>query len=238
MTETRRLYSFAQHKYNNSMKNVHFYERGAISGAAVTAILLGIFMALFAGLSLWLFLLYNEQKTDVDGKVALAVSEAKKKQADDDEARFAEREKEPRREFVGPDDYGRVTFMYPKTWSTYVDSVSGNTGDFEAYLNPGVVPAVSSNQPFALRILIQDTDYDKTLSKYDSLVRSGKLKSSSVTVDGQPGTRLDGEFTKDIRGSVVSFKVRDKTLSIFTDITTSDIKSEYDKIIKTVKFNT
>lgn len=220
------------------MTTRHYYERGAISGAAVAAIILGVFTAAFAGLALWAFLSYTEQKTDVDGKVSLAVAEAKKQQSDEDEKKFAEREKEPRREFVGPDDYGRVTFMYPKTWSAYVAKSGATSGTYEAYLNPGVVPPVSTTQPFALRVVITDQDFDKIIARYDSLVKKGDLKSSTTSSDGQSGTRLDGSFTENIRGSAVFYKIRDKTLSIFTDINTSDIKSEYENLIKTIKFNT
>lgn len=220
------------------MTGRHYYEQGAISGAAIAAIILGIFTAAFAGVAVWAYLSYNEQKTDVDGKIALAVSEAKKTQADEDEAKFAEREKEPRREFVGPDDYGRVSFMYPKTWSAYV-AKDGSTGSvYEAYLNPGIVPAVSTAQPFALRVVITDQDFDRVISRYDSLVKKGDLKASSTSSEGQSGSRLDGNFTKDIRGSAVFYKIRDKTLAVYTDINSSDIKAEYEKIIKTIKFNT
>lgn len=220
------------------MTRRHYYEHGAISGAAIAAIILGIFTAAFAGLAVWAYLNYNEQKTDVDGRIALAVSEAKKVQADEDEAKFAEREKEPRREFVGPDDYGRVTFMYPKTWSAYV-AKDGTTGSvYEAYLNPGIVPAVSSTQPFALRVMITDQDFDRVISRYDSLVKKGDLKATSTSSEGQSGSRFDGNFTKDIRGSAVFYKIRDKTLAIYTDINSSDIKAEYEKLIKTIKFNT
>lgn len=222
----------------SAMSTRHFHEQGMIGGATVAAIILGVFTAAFAGLALWAFLSYNEQKTDVDGKVALAMSEAKKVQADEDEKKFAEREKEPRREFVGPDDFGRVTFMYPKTWSAYVAKDGSSASTYEAYLNPGVVPSVAASQPFALRVVISDQEFDQVIARYDSLVKKGDLKSSTTSTNGQSGTRLDGNFTKDIRGAAVFYKIRDKTLAIYTDIATSDISAEFETIIKTIKFNT
>lgn len=220
------------------MKTRHYYEHGGISGAAIAAIILGVFTTAFAGVALWSFLSYHQQKTDVDGKIALAVAEAKKDQADEDEKKFAEREKEPRREFVGPDDFGRVTFMYPKTWSSYVAKNGTSGGNYEAYLNPGVVPSVAASQPFALRVVISDQEFDKVLAKYDGQIKKGDLKASGASANGQSGQRLDGNFTKDIRGAAVFYKIRDKTLAIYTDIDSSDIKSEFEAIIKTVKFNT
>jgi hypothetical protein len=213
-------------------------ERGAISGGAVAAIILGVCATAFAGLAIWALLNYNEAKTDVDGKTALAVAEAKKIQADDDEKKFAEREKEPRREFVGPDDYGRLTFAYPKTWSVYVAKDVTKGGTYEAYLNPGTVPPVSNAQQFALRVTISEDDYDKVIGTYEALIKKGDLKSSTTSSNGQSGTRLDGNFSKDIRGAAVFYKIRDKTLTVQTDVDSSNIKAEFENIIKTIKFNT
>jgi hypothetical protein len=211
-------------------------ERGAVSGWLITAIVLGVFTTAFAATTIWAYLSYNEQKTDVDGKIALAEAEAKKKQADEDETKFAEREKEPNRQFVGPEDYGRLTFDYPKTWSAYIASDAVKGGVYEAYLNPVTVPVVKTNQQFGLHVTISDQDYDKILATYDSLIKKGDLKSSATSANGQNGTRLDGSFSKDIRGAAVFYKVRDKTLIVQTDADT--FKPDFENIIKTIKFNT
>lgn len=186
-------------------------------------------------LSGWLYFQYRDRKSDIDSKVDAAVALAKKEQADLDEVKFAEREKQPNREFVGPDDYGRVTFNYPRTWSVHVskDSVSG--GVYQAYLNPIVVPPISSSELFALRLTIKQENYDKAVTSFSSLVKSGKLNSSPVTVDDTSGTRFDGNFTANLRGSLVIFKIRDKTVTIRTDANT--FKDDFDAIINTIKFN-
>lgn len=218
------------------MNRTHTHESGAINGGLVAMILLGLVAVVLAGLSVWLFLQFNEQKTNVDGKVAVAEAEAKRAQQEEDDKKFAEREKEPNREFVGPDDYGRVTFSYPKTWSVYVDKNGASGGTYAAYLHPITVPPVGqANQLFALRVLIEDKDFDKVVSEYDSIVKKGDLKSSATSSNGVNGTRLDGQFTKDRRGAVVIYKVRDKTVSVFTDADT--FKPDFETIIKTIKFN-
>jgi len=201
----------------------------------IATIGLVVLLVAASGLSIWLFLNYKDQKTNVDSKVETAVSTAKKDQADADEAKFTEREKEPNREFIGPDDYGRVSFNYPKTWSVYVNKDVSSGGTYEAYLNPITVPPVSATQQFALRVLIEEKDYDKAIASYDSLVKKGDLQSSSVTADEISGTRLDGNFTKDIRGSAVIFKIRDKTLTIRTDANT--FTADFNALIATIKFN-
>ena len=210
-------------------------EQGVVTSALIAAIILGIFTTLFAGAAIWAFLSYNEQKTDVDGKIKVAVAEAKKAQSDEDDKKFTERDKEPNREFVGPDDYGRVTFNYPKTWSAYIAKDVSSGGNYEAYLNPITVPFPTSAQQFSLRILIEQKDYDLVIKTYESLVKKGDLKSSATSANGQNGTRLDGSFSKDIRGSAVIYKIRDKTVTFRTDADT--FKPDFENIIKTIKFN-
>ena len=86
----------------------------------VSTIVLAILAVAFAGTTIWAYMNYTDQKTDVDGKIALAVADAKKKQADEDQKKYNEILQNPYTEFVGPDDYGRLTFNYPKTWIVYV----------------------------------------------------------------------------------------------------------------------
>lgn len=210
-------------------------EQGIVTGSLIAAIILGVFALLFAGLAIWAFLSYNEQKTDVDGKVQTAVAEAKKVQFDRDYKTFKEDEKEPNREFIGPDDYGRVTFSYPKTWSAYIAKDVSNGGTYEAYLNPVTVPFPTSTQQFSLRVLIEEKDYDQVIKTYESLVKKGDLKSSATSSNGQNGTRLDGSFSKDIRGAAVIYKIRDKTVTLRTDADT--FKPDFENIVKTIKFN-
>ncbi len=211
-------------------------EYGGVSGSLIAIIGLVILVVVAGSLAIWAYLNYTEQKTNVDGKVSLAVAEAKKEQGDIDEAKFAEREKEPNRQFVGPDDYGRLTFNYPKTWSVYVaKDVSTSGGTYEAYLNPVTVPPVSSIQQYGLRVTIEQRDYDAVIRSYEALVKKGDLRSSATSANGNDGTRMDGSFTRDIRGAAVIYKIRDKTVTLRTDADT--FKPDFENIIKTIKFN-
>jgi len=210
------------------------YEQGKVSGSLLAIIGLSLLVAVAGSLAIWAYLNFNEQKTNVDGKIDLAVAEAKKEQADEDEVKFAEREKEPNRQFVGPDDFGRLTFDYPKTWSVYVEK-DGSSGSYEAYLNPITVPPVSQSQQFALRVVIEAKDYDAVVRSYESRVKSGDLRSSATSSLGHNGTRLDGSFNDNIRGSAVIYRVRDKTITLRTDADT--FKPDFDALTKTINFN-
>lgn len=210
-------------------------QEGSISGSMIAVIGLSVLVLAAGSLAIWAYVNYNEQKTNVDGKVELAVAEAKKEQSDADEEKFAEREKEPNRQFVGPDDYGRLIFDYPKTWSVYEAHDTSRGGTYEAYLNPKTVPPISPTQQYALHVTIEERDYDQVVKTYEGLVKKGDLRTSSVSANGNNGTRLDGNFTKDIRGSAVVFKIRDKTATLRTDADT--FKPDFENLVKTINFN-
>ncbi len=216
-------------------QNYRTRENGLVSGWMISSIGLIVLSTGLAALSVWAFMNYTDQKNNVDTIRDTAVAAAKKEQSDSDEVKFTQRDKEPMRQFNGPSDYGGVTFDYPKTWSVYVNDDASSGGTYEAYLNPVAVPPISSSQQFALRVTIEGKDYDKVLSDYDSEVKKGDLKTSSVTADGSSGTRLDGAFSNDIHGSAVLFKIRDKTLTIRTDANT--FTADFNALIATIKFN-
>lgn len=203
----------------------------------ILTIITGVLLLAALGAFVWAMLQYYDQRDNVDSRVTVAVAEAVKKQSEKDAADFQEKEKQPNRLFVAPDDYGRLSFNYPKTWSAYVDKDAQKGGSYAAYLNPVSVPPVGSATPqqYSLRVLIEEKDYDKVLDTYKERVKKGELKSSAVKADGQNGTRLDGQFTKDLRGSAVIFKIRDKTVTVQTDADT--FRADFDALIQTITFN-
>jgi hypothetical protein len=218
------------------MKKNEFLQQGSVSGALIASVVLGVLVVVLGSVSIWALVNYNDQKDNVDSKVEIAVAAAKTKQSEDDDKKFAEREKEPYDRFVGPDDLGRVEFDFPKTWSAHVARDAARGSSYEAYLHPKVVPPISNNSQYALRVVIEARTYEEVLRSYENRVQSGDLRSSSITVSGYNGTRLDGKFTKDVEGSAVFFKVRDKTLKIATDATV--FRPDFNNIIlKSLNFN-
>lgn len=216
---------------NYSLKS----QRGASVPVVITIVLLSIFAVAFAGLSVWAYMNYVDQRDNVDLKVAAAEAIAEKNLGDKLETDFLNREKEPNRDFTGPSDYGTLSFKYPKTWSVYVAN-DGSAGDgYEAYLNPATVPPVSEEERFALRVTITDTPYEEVIEEYQAIVEEGGLRTSTAKANGENGTRLDGNFTEDIRGSAVIYKIRDKTVTVRSDADT--FKADFERLIKTITFN-
>jgi len=187
------------------------------------------------GAGVWAYMNYLDQKENTDAKISTAVATGVKDQADKDAAAFLEKEKQPNRQFAGPDDYGRLAFNYPKTWSVFVNKDTSSGTTYEAYFNPATVPPIKSDTQYALRVTIVQESVEKVLADYDRLVKDGELKASAVKADGTDGTRLEGNFTKNIRGLAVVFKIRDKTVTIRSDAET--FRGDFDALVSTITFN-
>lgn len=213
----------------------HSRESGAISGLMVAVIGLSVLVLGLGSFGIWAFVSYENASSNLDEKIQLAQAQAKGDQSDADQAKYAEQVKTPYNTYTAPADYCSVSFQYPKTWSVYESEQIQNGGDFKAYFYPKVVPPVSSDQQYALRLWIRQSNYDSVVSEYQGLVQKGSLKSSSTASEGQQGTRLDGDFSKNIRGSAVIYPCRDKTILVFTDANT--FGPDFETLIKTITYN-
>ncbi len=229
-------------------------ERGSVDSKVIGLVVLLILFMGAGSFGIWAFMNYMEAKQNVDSKVTAEVARAKNDQATEDEAKFTEREKQPLRQFAGPDDYGHLTFDYPKTWNAYQATAVDKSGaTYAAYLSPKIVPPVPTNalsdlvassketpsadnvSKFALRLKIESKTYDDSLKQYDPLVKTGQITSSVFSNGAISGTRFDGRFNNDIRGVAVVIKMRDRTLTLRTD---ADVfKPDFEKLIQTVAFN-
>lgn len=214
--------------------NKHNRETGSVNPLLIASIFLGLVAASFAGAFIWAYGSYTDQRDNVSQKVDKAVTEAKKVQSSEDEKTYLEKAKQPYSQLASPNDLGRVTISYPKTWSVYIAKSSST--EYEAYLNPVSVPTVSATQPFGARMEITTDSYDSVVNQYASLVKKTDLVSSPVTINNFSGVRLDGKFSATRSGSAVIFKVRDKTLVLSTDI--ESLKPDFnDIIVKSLDFN-
>lgn len=174
---------------------------------------------------------YRDNSAEI---AAQAVEAGKAEQYIADEEIFNEKMKEPYSEFVGPADFGSISFSYPRTWSAY--NVQNNSNGYEVIFYPGVIPVIDSDTPVALRIEVISKNYEDELSSYERYVENGELTASPITVsDGQEGVIFNGNLSDDFESSFVVLKLRDKTLIIQTD--TDKYLGDFDDIIlATFKF--
>lgn len=211
-------------------------ERGSVNGWMVGTIGCLILFLIAGSLAIWAYMQYSREKSDVDSKVAIKVAEGKREQAEFDWRKYSDEAKNLRVEFVGPTEYGRVSFMYTKTWSVYIANDGSDRGDYKAYFHPVSVPSTTNkNSRFALRLEIINKNMNTVLNDYQSRLKKGELTSSSTEFNGISATRIDGTFEKELRGSVVLMKVRDKTIRFSTDADT--FKPDFQTILGTVKIS-
>ena len=129
-----------------------------------------------------------------------------------------------------------MSLKYPKTWSAYVAKDASQGGEYDAYLHPAEVPPVgNANTIFALHVQIKSESFETADNRYKSLVQSGKLTTSVISVGGVDATRYDGTFANNLVGSAVIFKIRDKTVTIETGA--EIYRDDFAKILNTITFN-
>ncbi|MDO4741888.1 MAG: hypothetical protein Q4A79_00720 [Candidatus Saccharibacteria bacterium] len=204
----------------------------------IATVLLGLVSVTFIGLFIWMTIQYNGAREDISGQISIAVAKAVDEKTMELEDEFAEREKEPYRDFAGPADYGQLSFRYPKTWSVYIAANARNGGDFKAYFNPIEVDTVSDTTINALRVTIRDKDFESVVAEYQRAMdrKDSGLSVTSVTVGGTIANRYTGKIPgTDLNGVIVIFKIRDKTAILQTDAMV--FLNDFDLLLSTVTFN-
>lgn len=207
----------------------------------IVIIALSLVALTFIGLFIWMFVQYDEKRTDVDGQIAEAVVKAVDENTEKLENEFTEREKYPFKTFAGPADYGELTFEYPKTWSVYIPRDAAKGGDFEAYFNPVEVNEISDENIDSLRLAIRDEAFDDVISEYQREIEGDEptMKLDLITI-GKDNNINANRYTgiipgTEFKGYVVIFKIRDKTVIMQTDSVL--FEADYAKILSSVRFN-
>ncbi len=184
------------------------------------------------------FMKWNELKVSHDSDVEAAVAEERATQQAMITQKIDEWKQTQTREWIGPADYGSVSFQFPKDWSVYVNKDGTNNSDYEVYFNPDSLMALNNKDArYALRFTIKHRQYDQEVKSYQTKVSSGKMTFSSFEADSGEisGSRFDGELGTNMMGSVVVFKINDKTVIMQTD--TQATTMAFEKIIQTLRRN-
>ena len=199
-------------------------------------IVVSLLAVLFIGLFIWMTLKWSEANTNVQGKIDVAVAEARNSLQTKLEGDFEEKEKYPFLTFSGPTDLGSLNFEYPKTWNLYVPDDASRGGDYHAYLNPGQVNVVDDSTVMALRVTIKSEQMDRVLEDYTRKVESGEMTVSSTVVNGVNVSVYTGKLDSDLMGIVCIFKIRDKTAILQTD-SNNVFRADFERILSTIRFN-
>lgn len=204
--------------------------------ATIVLIVTSLMAVTFLGLFIYVFIEWNNLRTETDKRQAAAIETAVYNKTVALEAEFAEREKYPSKTFAGPADYGALTFEYPKTWSGYVARDASRGGEFQAYFTPDVVQAVGNDTVNALRFTIKEQDFDSVIKSFDSAIKSQKLKLEVRPVGGQNANIYKGEIPMNRRNGIIAvIRIRDKTVILQTDAML--FENDFNKILDSVKYN-
>lgn len=206
----------------SNMKNKQA-EQGNINVLLVPVILLAVLFVGAASFAVWAFGGRQDYKNNSDAKVAEAVEANTKSVQTEDAKHFAEEAKKPLRAYDGPEAYGSLHVMYPKTWSVYVDARSGGSQPLNAYFHSDYVPSTEMKDIYNLRIQVIGTAYDVLLNQYQSKVKAGKVTATPYKLPKVPdvaGMRLDGAVIPNnntATGTMILLPMRDKTLQVWTE---------------------
>jgi len=208
--------------------------RQKTSGGLIAAIVVLVLLLLAAGVfGAWSFGERQDYKLNSDQKVQAAVQANTEKVKAEERKIFDQEEKSPLRTYIGPQAYGSVRVVFPKTWSVYVDSTGDNSPDpLDVYMNPGFVESVDKEDSrYALRVKVESSSYSQTLSQLKGSVQQKKATVSPYSLPKTPsvsGSIVSGEIGDNKKGSMVVLPIRDKVLKIWTE---SENTSDFTDII-------
>ena len=212
-------------------------KKGESLTGMIILFVVGLLAVIFLGLFVWMFIMWNEAKTNVDGQVQQKVDLAVKNNTEKMNQEFREKEKMPYRRFSGPIDYGELSFEYPKTWSMYIMKDAKTGGDYEAVFNPVSISLIGGDTNIqALRLNIMNTTFENVAKRYDGQVKSGKFKLSVMSVGGNNANVYVGTTEKGKSVRIVIFPIRDKTVYIMTDADKL-YGNDFNNILKSITYN-
>lgn len=209
-------------------------QAGSASGVFLMLTTLGFILATAFGI--WAFMGMQENKTNLDKKIAAATEVAVQKAESEKEAEFAELEKNPFRKYTGSQTYGTLTFEFPKNWNAYVEENS-RSALLDFYAHPGVIPGIGEKVNFAYRTQIVDVPYQKKATEYEKLQEQGDVTVEPYRlplVDGVLGIIVKGKITREKQGSMVLVPQRDKTFIFWTE--SQEFEADFTKILETLTF--
>lgn len=206
---------------------------GAVNGLVVSLIFAVVMLIAATVFGAWAYMSRQDYKNNTDAKIKDAVVIAKQEESTAKDKQFVEKEKNPLRTYKGPDSYGAVTIEYPKTWSAYVEDTGNSSTPVNGYFHPSYVPSADDqNSSFALRIQVTNQPYAQTLTRYESLQKSGKTRVSPYVLPKVPsavGVKVTGEIENGKNGTMVILPLRAGTVMLWSEGT--QYQSDFQNII-------
>lgn len=209
-------------------------QAGAVNLLVIPLVLVTLILFGVAGFAYYSYGQAQHYQNDVDAIVGEKVDAAKTEVSSQKDKEYAEKMKFPYAEYDGPEAYGSLKILYPKTWSGYVATATSTGGKVvDGYFMPGQVPTINDpNNTFALRATITSTSYDTIVKTFMSQTKNGKVTVApfkSQNIPGVVGARVDGEVVQKKQGAMIILPYRDKTLQVWTE--SKDYMADFNNVI-------
>jgi len=198
-------------------------QNGAVNGLVVSLILATLLLLGALAFGAWAYTSRQDYKDNSDAKAKVAATAAKEKESIAKTQQFAEEAKKPLKTYNGPEAYGSLVIMYPKTWSAYVDdSTKSGSAQVDGYFAPGAVPSITDpTSVFALRVQVVPQAYAQSLQSLLGQQKSGKLAITAYALPKLPnivGVKAVGQLKEGATTTtMVILPLRSTTLKISTE---------------------
>ena len=160
-------------------------------------------------------------RDDTDQKIAAAIKVEDQRLTAQLQQQFAEQEKSPYKTYSGPNTYGTIRVVYPKSWSGYVSVDGTSDTPVDGYFYPDIVPNSSDTSiNFAMRVQVVQEAYTDALANYETMVQEGSVTARPFHLAKVPsvvGIELSGQIDSQKTGMLVVLPVRDQTILIWTE---------------------
>jgi len=193
----------------------------------------------FAGVSIWTYARYTDERDSTQSKIDTAVEQAGVDKETELREELQEQLKSPFFVYEVPDTTTGIKVKYPATWSVYAEDKedSGSDDLVSATFSSDIVRPREADTRYALRVRLIDEQYDESIKDFDSRIETGNVTAKSITFEEYPDTkaiRFDGEIGNNISGSFVMIQIRRQTLRIWTEA--PEFVEDFDQILEQLEF--
>jgi hypothetical protein len=195
---------------------------GSANGPTIGLVVAVVLLIASLVFGFWSFSGREKYKNNTDQLISTAVSAAKTQQQKTDSAASFIAAQNPLAEYIGPSAYGTITMLYPKTWSSYVDS-SDNTGyPVNGFFYPGTLPSVTDDGGlnFALRLQVENQPYTTVLQYFTDEIKNNLATVTAYSLPKMPsvvGVKVVGQLSSGITGTVIILPLRTEALEVWTE---------------------
>lgn len=205
-------------------------QSGEINVLLIPFVLAILFFVGACGVAAWAYSGRQDYKNNVDQKIGVAVAAANQTLTNKLNTSFAQQEKYPLQTYTGPEAFGTIKVVYPKTWSGYVAVETGSGSPVVGYFNPGIVPDITNtNNSYALQVQLLEQTYDTVLQALQGQTGITVTPYALPKVPSVVGVKVTGDILPNQVGTMIILPTRDQTLEIWTE--SNAWESDFNNII-------